>query len=253
MAIFIIIGSMIFFFFILFGNKKPIKHKSPYSQINTPTESKKESQYIVSNIKMEAISIPPSPSDDSIIDVTNYSYNNNFTDSLKKHASGIPYWEHHYVYSCSELENASDEQKQFYFLFKKFFLNGEYLDLEGNTNYAFILLFNLLEEYKNHKDIIRLEKQLKKLGQYYSKTKSYCNSFLIKKMNLLGYDEGIARIQEEQIYNQYWWKLGYKYKDKLNLKKEEINSLNDLQYSTNSFNNIEFVLYWKKFTVCLIK
>jgi hypothetical protein len=242
MAIFIIIGSVIFFFFILLGNKKLIKHKLPYPQINTPTESKKEIQDI-SNIKMEVFtSILPSLSDDSIIDVTNYSYNNNFTDSLKKHASGIPYWEHHYVYSCSELENASDEQKQFYFLFKKFFLNGEYLDLEGNTNYAFILLFNLLEEYENHKDIIRLEKQLKKLGQYYSKTKSYCNSFLIKKMNLLGYDEGIARIQEEQTYNQYWWKLGYKYKDKLNLKKEEINFLNDLQYSTNSFNNIEFCM-----------
>jgi hypothetical protein len=185
---------------------------------------------------------PNHNNDNSIIDVTDQSYQINLNSSLKKYNNSVPYWTHHYVYSYSELKDASAEQKKFYFFFKNKFLNREYLDLEGNTNYAFILLFNLLDEYESHKDIAKLEKQLQALGQNYPKTKSYCNSFLIKKMNLIGYSEGVTRIQEETKYVQYWWKLGNKYKDKLNLNEEDVNLLNDLQYSSNSFNGIEFCM-----------
>ncbi|MCZ2248811.1 MAG: hypothetical protein LC111_08650, partial [Bacteroidia bacterium] len=45
--------------------------------------------------------------------------------------------------------------------------------------YAFILLFDLLNEYDNHKDIAKLENQLKILGQCYPKTKSYGISFFL--------------------------------------------------------------------------
>ncbi|MFN2439000.1 MAG: hypothetical protein ABR503_07355, partial [Chitinophagaceae bacterium] len=86
---------------------------------------------------------------------------------MKKYSTGVPYWAHHYVYSYSEINNATTEQKMFYGIFKNSFLNNEYFDLEGNTNYAFILLFDLLNEYENHKDIPGLEKQLQALGQYY--------------------------------------------------------------------------------------
>jgi hypothetical protein len=122
--------------------------------------------------------------DDSILDITDQSYHIVPHNQLKKYSSGVPYWAHHYVYSCSEINQASDEQKKFYGIFKSNFLKGEYLDLEGNTNYAFILLFDLLDEYDIHQDMSKLEMQLNILGNYYPKTKSYGISFLIQKMEL---------------------------------------------------------------------
>lgn len=230
------------------GNKKQTKQKVSYPKNRAIYPSEKEIkekliQDVLSNIKIEiSTSASMKQDDDSIIDVTNYSDNNNLTNNFQTYFTDVPYWGHQYVYSYSELKGASAEQKTFYFFFKNKFMNGIYLDLEGNTNYAFILLFNLLDEYEKHHDIAKLEQQFKMLGQHYPKTKSYCNSFLIKKMNLLGDSEGVVRIQEENTYNQYWWKLGYKYKDTLNLNKENIKLLNDLQYSSNSFNSIEFCM-----------
>ncbi len=120
-----------------------------------------------------------SPIDESIIDVTNQPYVISTNAELKSYSNGVPRWPHQYVYSHTELESASAEQKEFYRIFKTSFLNGEYLDLEGNTNYSFILLFDLLIEYSSHKDISRLEKELKQCGQYYPRTKSYATSFLV--------------------------------------------------------------------------
>lgn len=238
---------------MLSGTKKPTRHNPPYLNFNNTNQSEQEEkviQDILSNIQID-ISTPTSQNknDDSIIDVTNYTYENNYNVGLKQHIGGVPYWEHQYVYSYSEIKEASDKQKKFYFFFKNNFLNGIYLDLDGNTNYAFILLFNLLEEYESHRDISKLEKQIKALGQHYTKTKSYGNSFLIKKMNLLGYNEGVARIQEENrfSYQNYnadydYWKLGNKYKNKLKLDEEAVNLLNKLWNPYNNFCNIEYCL-----------
>ena len=187
--------------------------------------------------------------DDSIIDITDQSYRINSNNNLKKYNSGVPYWAHHYVYSYSEINNASVEQKHFYNVFKVNFLNGEYFDLEGNTNYAFILLFDLQNEYDSHKDISKLENQLKIIGQCYPKTKSYGISFLIKKMELDGYSDDVSRLKEEnryshQNYNSNYddnnWRLGNKYKTKLNLNIEEVNLLNKLWNPSNNFCSIEF-------------
>jgi len=249
MTAIIIIAIIFFIIYNASSKKKPTRKDTTYTNLYSKQKSEKEIKNelvknLAKNIKITVT--PRNPliynNDDSIIDVTDQSYQINLNSSLKKYNNSVPYWAHYYVYSYSELKVASVEQKKFYFFFKNKFLNGEYLDLEGNTNYAFILLFNLLDEYESHKDIAKLEKQLQALGQNYPKTKSYCNSFLVKKMNLIGYSEGATRIQEEIRYDQYGWKLGYKYKDKLNLNKEDINLLNDLQYSSNSFNGIEFCM-----------
>ena len=187
--------------------------------------------------------------DVSIIDVTDQSYRINSNNNLKKYDSDVPYWEHHYVYSYSELNSASDDQKKFYNIFKINFLNGDCFDLEGNTNYAFILLFDLQNEYENHKDIAKLESQLKILGKYYPKTKSYGVSFLIQKMRLVGDNESISRFQNENSYhssynsisidyNTFSWRS--KYKTKLDLNKENENLLDRIWYSSNNFCNIEF-------------
>lgn len=208
-------------------------------------------QNILKNIKITVTTSSSTKSnyDDSIIDVTDQSYRINSNNNLKKYSSDVPYWSHHYVYSYSELNSASAEQKKFYNIFKINFLNGEYFDLEGNTNYAFILLFDLLNEYDSHKDISKLESQLKILGQCYSKTKSYGISFLIEKMELDGYSDDVSRLRAEdrygyQNYNSNYdydyWRLGSKYKSKLNLNDEEVNLLNKLWSPSNNFCSIEF-------------
>jgi len=184
----------------------------------------------------------PTTMDNSIIDVTGKPYNLQNNPSRN---SDIPYWGHQYVYSYSEINSATNEQRTFYKTFKANFLNGIYTDLQGNNNYAFILLFDLLNEFDNHTNSTLLEKQLKELGDNYPKTKSYCISFLIKKLEEKGENNAIERIrQEENYYNNYYdydyWKLGTQYKAKLNLSDGDVTLLNKLWNPSNAFFNIEF-------------
>lgn len=232
----------------LFGQKRN------YTSLNDRKIIKNEAQdeLIKNRIDsiMEAIASSDTKSkldDDSIIDVTDNSYSVDSGNGLLKYSNGVPYWAHHYVYSCSEINEATNDQKKFYSIFKKSFLNGEYFDLEGNTNYAFILLFDLLDEYDISKDIYRLECQLKTLGQCYQKTKSYGASFLIKIMEATGDSDGIARLKSEnkysnEIYNAdfKYWKLGSKYREKLSLNDEQVELLNKLWYPNNNFCSIEY-------------
>lgn len=184
--------------------------------------------------------------EDSIIDVTGKSYSLTSNNGLKKYISGVPYWSHHYVYSYSEIHSATSEQKKFYDIYKKSFLIDEYLDLEGNMNYAFILLFDLLEEFDYHHNIAELENRLQALGRHYPKTKPYGISFLLKKMEARGDREGIARLREgtRYIYQNYNvendnWKLGNKYKSILHLNEEQVLLLNKILVPINNFSSIE--------------
>jgi len=256
MTAIIIIGIIIFIIYAATKKKQPIQQRTKVTNSNirkkTGQEMKDELvQNILKNIKIAVTTSSSTKSnyDDSIIDVTDQSYRINSNNNLKKYSSGVPYWAHNYVYSYSELNSASAEQKKFYNIFKINFLNGEYFDLEGNTNYAFILLFDLINDYDEHKDISKLESQLKTLGQCYPKTKSYGISFLIEKMELDGYSDDVSRLREEdrysyQSYNSNYdydyWRLGSKYKSKLNLNDEEVKLLNKLWYPSNNFCSIEF-------------
>jgi len=246
----IVIGIIIFIIFALAGKKKPTPPPPTYKKQKTAEELKAEMvQSILKNIKITVTTSSSNSNykDDSIIDVTGDSYRINTNSNLKKYSNGVPNWAHHYVYSYAEINSAKAEQKKFYAIFKNSFLNGEYLDLEGNTNYAFILLFDLLNEYENHKDIPKLEKQLQALGQCYSKTKSYGISFLIQKMEARGDSEGVSRLRAEDRYSYQnqntdydYWRLGSKYKTKLNLKEDEVKLLNKLWYPSNNFCSVEF-------------
>jgi uncharacterized protein YraI len=253
--LFIIIGVITFFIIRSNLSKKKMVEQQKNSPRNNPKAKSEWREELVSNlsknIKVTVITSSSSKeySDNSIIDVTDQSYIINTNNNLKKYSSGVPYWTHHYVYSYSEINSASVEQKKFYSIFKTNFLNGEYFDLEGNTNYAFILLFDLLNEYEIHKEISKLESQLKNLGQCYPKTKSYGVSFLIEKMELDGYSEHVARLREENRYSYQnynsnydynYWRLGSKYKTKLNLNDDEVILLNKLWSPSNNFCNIEF-------------
>lgn len=252
MTAIIIIAIVLFLTYILPNKKKKSINVNAYLRNSNPIKNEKQLKEALvkdfsKNIKIEITTLNANNNtDNSIIDVTGKSYQLN-PNNLKKYELGVPYWAHHYVYSYSELYGASNEQKEFYNHFKNSFLKEEFLDLNGNSNYAFILLFDLLNEYENHKDIIKLEKQLRQLGQCYPKTKSYGVSFLIKKMELNGNTEGIARLRDQNIiqsqysYNDYdYYKLGSKYKTKLHLNQEEEILLNKLWYPNNNFCSIEF-------------
>jgi hypothetical protein len=254
MTAIIIIAIIIFIIYAASSKKKPTQQNTTYTNPNNKQKSEKEirDELVQSLIKNIKVTVTTSSStskynDDSIIDVTDQSYRINSNSNLKKYSSGVPYWAHHYVYSYSEINSASSEQKKFYAIFKNSFLNGEYFDLEGNTNYAFILLFDLLIEFDNHKDISKLESQLKILGQCYPKTKSYGISFLIQKMEANGDSDGVSRLRAEGRYSYQnyntdydYWRLGSKYKTKLKLNDEEVKLLNKLWYPSNNFCSVEY-------------
>ena len=251
-----IIGAIVvvaLIFIVSSNNKK----KQTNSKLKIEKEQKEKLiGNILNNIKIEvSTSSSNNPyKDNSIIDVTGKSYRLN-PINLKKYEPGVPHWAHQYVYSYSEINSATNEQINFYNLFKYHFLRGEYFDLEGNTNYAFILLFDLIDDYDKHKNLLQVEKQLEELGQHYPKTKLYAISSLIKKLQLIGDSEAIAQLKKKPsssfIYQQTipntdyafdgnYWGLGTKYKSRLNLKDIDVKLLNKLWYPTNNFCSIEF-------------
>lgn len=180
---------------------------------------------------------------ESVIDVTGKSHRIDEIFKLKQ-TEKVPNWPHHYVYSFSEINNATEEQKYFYNLFKESFVQEKYLDLEGNTNYAFILLFDLLNEYDSHQSLAKLERQLFNLGDHYPKTWSYCKSFLIEKVQERKLKVEGSNPENQYVYQnyntEYDWKLGSKYKGTLGLTDDEVTLLNIVPYPNNIFCDIEF-------------
>lgn len=183
MITFIIIIAVIVIILSVVGNKS----KPQNTNVLTEEQLKQEMiKAITDNIK---ITVTTSTSnqrdkryDSSIVDVSNevrpiiYS---EVDSGLTKYPDGVPFWSHQYVYSASALDYATKEQQRFYFTYKSNFLSGVCLDIEDNSNYAFILLFDLFNDYEDHKDLEKLKEQIKRLGEAYPKTKSYGTSFLI--------------------------------------------------------------------------
>lgn len=180
--------------------------------------------------------------DDTIIDVTGQSFS--LPSGSEQNLSNVPYWRHQSVHSYSEINNATNEQRRFYKTFKANFLNAIYMNLDWNNNYAFILLFDLLQEYDSNGDINRLEKLLKALILHYPKTKNNALGFLIQKFRAKGDHSSVTRICKEENYqeknNEDNGKLGSKYKESLNLTVDQVTLLDRLWNPGNNFFNIEF-------------
>ena len=64
----------------------------------------------------------------------------------------VPYWKKVYAYSIAVLESADERQKEFYTYFKQSFINGKIVDVIGNDNYVFALMFDLIENFRLHRD-----------------------------------------------------------------------------------------------------
>lgn len=239
----IIIIIFIIIVLVSVGKKKPEPNKVNYYDIAKNQRTKQVSSINRTNMINVSVTKSSSNTDDSIIDVGSQSYRINSDYGLE---SKVPYWSHSYVYSYSEINYATSNQKKFYQYYKTQFLNGQFIDLEGNTNYAFILLFDLLNEFDQHKNIALLESQLEILANHYPKTKTYGINFLIKKMEQVGDTDSVARLRDDHYdyqytqvnYSTFEWRN--KYKKKLNLTKDETNVLDKIWYSSNNFVNIEY-------------
>lgn len=223
----------------LFKIRNPIKTQKAFSDVKRYNVNK--SQKIKTNISSSNVNT--ASQDDSIIDVTGQSYKISTSNNLKKFINGIPVWKTRNISSYSEIENATNQQKKFYNIYKINFLNDIFFDLEGNSNYAFILLFDILEEFEIHKNINLLEHRLNSLGENYPEVKIFSTMFLNdeKKIFLKSSSQEENTVQK-QTSNDYYNdnRLGNKYRLKLDLKDDEIAILNSLIDNNNKFNSIPF-------------
>lgn len=108
---------------------------------------------------------------------------------------GVPYWEHTYIYSVTDLQETNHIQKQFYHYFKAQFLQECYLDIEDNSNYAFVLMFDLADDYKKHKDYKLLKHQLDTLSENYPEVAGYINRVLLQAVTAVNQEEAEYALQ----------------------------------------------------------
>ncbi|WP_294323335.1 tellurite resistance TerB C-terminal domain-containing protein [uncultured Chryseobacterium sp.] len=256
MTFFIILVILFFIIAISKNQKKTPKNKVTFKNTSSnaikvqpqKTYSEKRNEIIPSQPKNQINSVESKMKDDSIIDVSdlmstligNIKITSEYPSSSSSYSS-VPYWPHQYVYSYDEINYATQEQRNFYDKFRAEFLKGNVLSLNGNTNYAFILLFDVLNDFEVHKDYKKVEYQLEMLGNTFPRTKSYCVSFLLKMLEEYNMDDEAEHFREKnQQYDYDYWKLGKKYKKKLNLSIEQEEILNRIWLQANVFNNAEF-------------
>ncbi len=186
-------------------------------------------------------------SDTSIIDVNQELLDLNID---YQGDSKVPYWSHTYVYSFEDIGRASKAQKEFYEHLKRQVLKGELVDIEDNSNYAFVLYFDLLNEYQTHRDLELLEYQFKLIGKICPRTLSYSLLSLKNELEKLDTKESKEKLEQlddptylyERGYSDYnpdMYKLGNIYQKKLQLKPTEVKWLNKFYYPSNTFNSIE--------------
>jgi hypothetical protein len=171
------------------------------------------------------------PEEDDVIDVDTEVK----PASYEKNSFVVPVWAHQYVYSASELRQASQEQQAFYARYKADFLKGHHWDLQGNTNYGFILMFELLADYQRHKDLNLLEYQLRDLEISCPRTKPYAKSNLSQLMRAAGDFDGVQR-----LYDNFTWDWREKYVKALSLNKKQAALLKDVWLPSSQFIQIEF-------------
>ncbi|MCL4114806.1 UNVERIFIED_CONTAM: hypothetical protein GTU68_039912, partial [Idotea baltica] len=140
-------------------------------------ELKDEIETLIKNL----ISVETETSNNSIIDVNAEDVDLSIDADIEVNDNNFnipPYWRHSYIYSFGEIETATKAQKNYYNYFKSQVLKGEFVDINGYTNYAFILYFDMINEYNTHNDIQQLEQEFTLLGKVCRQTKRYLFRFL---------------------------------------------------------------------------
>jgi hypothetical protein len=85
----------------------------------------------------------------------------------------VPLWKKTYAYSVAILDSADAEQKEFYHYFKQSFLDGKIVDVRGNSNYVFTLMFDLIRDFRKHRDEQLIVRQLTELETAYPVIQRY--------------------------------------------------------------------------------
>ena len=99
---------------------------------------------------------------------------------LTKSKIEIPFWKHTYIYSIDNFEFENTHQKEFYNYFKRSFFNDIYIELPDNSNYIFILFFQLMKRYRKKKNNDKLKKYSEILSKFYPITKPYLKDKLVE-------------------------------------------------------------------------
>lgn len=165
-------------------------------------------------------------------------------------------WPNRYIYSYNDFSNASREQRTYYFYFRDCFLRRIPVDLKGNTNYAFILLFDILQEYNRHRNISQLQDEITALSKEYPITAVYARNELVQRLREKTrgaltdkYPQATGHTpvrpstlpsNPAPIYVPAYPAMGTKFKDNIALSEAEEKMLNRLYYGSNIFFSNEF-------------
>ena len=149
-------------------------------------------------------------------------------------------WPHHYIFSFNDLADANKQQQTYYYYFKQQFLQGHPPELGDNTNYAFVLLFDLLQTRDNKNDLRKLHDLLLLLARHYPKTASYAqrefDQLVLQQSNSSKPNPLAADpIPMADIYQPSWSSLGKRNKKTVAMSDEEASMLDQLFYSPSSF------------------
>ncbi|WP_051935744.1 tellurite resistance TerB C-terminal domain-containing protein [Salegentibacter sp. Hel_I_6] len=245
------------------SSKKVINSDTNYPSFRYPPNSINSNPIYSENESQEILNKDDSSFfDDSIIDISEEAIDTQIPEqqtegetpatknNISQDFNDVPYWRQFYVYSYKDILLASEAQKKYYKYFRNKILEGIKIDIDGNTNYAFILYFDLLQDYENHRDVVTLEKQFKLLGECCSKTRSYSLYSLIdvlKERNDEYSKKKLEKLQDPYSryelgfsdYDPYSYRLGRRYKEKLQLTEKQETWLNKFHNPSNVFNSIE--------------
>lgn len=253
----LIIGVVVIFYFLLRKPKKTFEKKDTDATDEQLVKQHRKQQQdlaidqLLKSVKVGINSGNKIPEkDESIIDVTGKKYDLQAPQpDYNSNTNSVPPWNHQYVYSADELHNATAEQKKFYHFFKEEFLNKRYLDVKGNSNYYFVLMFDLINDYVRHQNLPLVELQMLILDKHYPKTGKYAIPKLIEKLEQLGSIEkaevlrrkhSYLRLNDSHLFEQDYWGLGTKNKSKHGLTDAEVEVLNKIWNPSNNFFSIPY-------------
>lgn len=113
----------------------------------------------------------------------------------------VPYWRHKYIHSFRvEFISLNEEQLRFYQDYKTFFLDGKYIDINGNDNYSFILFYDFIENHNS--DVNKLQGHLNNLSTFYPKTKQHVESKIVDLLESVGdFETSWDNISKETYIN----------------------------------------------------
>ncbi|MFR9546188.1 MAG: TerB N-terminal domain-containing protein [Rikenellaceae bacterium] len=154
---------------------------------------------------LQANNVSNETADIKIMNTLDFIDNNDYLEDYE--FDGVPYWRHTYIYSAEPIRSANKYQQAFYRHLKAEFYKGRYIDVEDCSNYVFILMFDLVDDYKQHKDYALVLDQLDQLGSAYPITDRYLNDTLAKGVAEV-LDSNRSQISIEQPEKCCWIKRG---------------------------------------------